>query len=280
VSGRTDPPGPAPAGARSDPPTLPIPIPRAGRPRRRGRRVAIVLLVVLLVLVVLAVVAYFVGERLLRSAAETQIERSVEQSLPDGVTGDAHARIGGGSALLQYLRGSFDDVTITTTSLRVAGAPADAVVRVHGLPVHGGAIDSATARFSVGQAAFADVPALRDAGASAPRLGNGTVSTTLTRSLLGLDLKVAVVLKPSLRGQRVHLAPTAATLLAGPARVPATAIVQQLLPDGVSVCAASYLPRGIDVTSVTVRPGRAVVGLAAQDVDLNGLDGAKTGSCG
>ena len=71
----------------------------------------------------------------------------------------------------------------------------------------------------------------------------------LTRTFLTLPLKVAVVLKPSLSGQTVHLKPTSATLTAGPATIPATAIVQQLLPNGVSLCAASYLPKGIDVTT-------------------------------
>jgi hypothetical protein len=239
-----------------------------------------VLLVVLVVLVVLGLIAFLVGDRIFRSTAEGQIERSVEQSLPAGVTGDVHADVRGGFALLQYLHGSFDDVRLTTDHLTVAGAPAAATVRVHGLPVRGGTVDSATAAFSVGQAAFQHVPALQDAGASAPRFRNGSVSTTLSRTFLGLALKVAVQLKPSLQGQRVHLTPTAATLTAGPATIPATAIVQQLLPNGVSVCAASYLPRGIEVTSVAVKPGRAVVGLAAHDVDLSTLGSAPKGSCG
>ena len=276
----TDAPRPA-VGDRRDPATLPIPVVTADRRRRkrRGRRALVVVLVVLVVLAILAVVAYVIGERVFRSQAEAQIETTVAESLPAGVTGKVDAEIGGGSALLQYLRGSFDDVTLTSRGLQVAGAPADAVVRITGLPVSGGAVDRATARFTIGQAAFKNVPALRNAGASAPRLGNGTVSTTLTRTFLGLDLKVAVVLKPSLSGQTVQLSPTAATLTAGPATIPATAIVQQLLPAGVSVCAASYLPRGIEVTGVAVQPREAVVRLSARDVDLNTLDSARTGSC-
>ncbi|WP_375390250.1 DUF2993 domain-containing protein [uncultured Amnibacterium sp.] len=269
-------------GGRQDPTTLPIPVVTADRRRRkrRGRRALVVLLIVLVVLAALAVVAYVVGERVFRSTAEAQIEQTVAQRLPAGVTGEVDARIGDGSALLQYLQGSFDDVTLTSRGLRVAGAPASAVVHVAGLPVAGGAIERATADLTIDQAAFRAVPALRNAGASAPQLGNGTVSTTLTRTFLGLDLKVAVRLKPSLTDQTVRLTPTSATLTAGPATIPATAIVQQLLPDGVSVCAASYLPRGVELTSVAVRPREAVVRLTARDVDLNTLDSAQTGSCG
>jgi hypothetical protein len=267
-------------GARQDPPTLPLPAQKAVRRRRRGRRALLVVLIVVIVLAILGVIAYIVSDRVFRSTAETQIERSVSQSLPAGVTGTVDAKIGGGSALLQWLHGSFDDVTLTSRSLEVANAPATAVVHVAGLPVNGGAVDSATATFTVGQAAFKDVPALRNVGATAPKLGNGTVSTTLTRKVLGFALEVGVVLKPSLRDQTVHLRPTSATLTAGPATIPATAIVQQLIPNGVSVCAASYLPRGIDVTSLRVRKGEAVVGLSARNVNLDTLDSAPMGSCG
>lgn len=239
-----------------------------------------VLLVVLLVLVVAGVVAYTIGERVFRDTAETQIERSLDESRPSGVTGSFAAEIGGGSALLQYVRGSFDDVTITSRNLHIAGASSSAVIHVQGLPVNGGTIETATAKLVVGQAAFKDIPALRNVGATAPKLGKGTLSTTLTRTILGIALRVSVQLKPTLDDQTVRLKPTAATITAGPASVPATAIVQQLLPDGVSVCAAEYLPRGITLTSVAIKPQEAVAGLSAKNIDLETLDSAKVGSCG
>ena len=274
----TDAPRPG-VGARQEPATLPIPAQKAVKRRRRGRRIAVVVLIVVIVLAILGVIAYVVGDRIFRSNAEAQIEQSVSQSLPAGVTGTVHASVGGGSALLQWLRGSFDDVTLRSDGLQVAGAPAAATVHLTGLPVNGGEVGAATARFTIGQAAFKNIPQLRNVGASAPRLGSGTVSTTITRSILGIPLKVAVVLKPSLSGQTVHLRPSSATLTAGPATIPATAIVQQLLPNGVTLCAASYLPKGVNVTSVQVKKGKAVVGLAAQNVDLNTLDSAATGTC-
>jgi hypothetical protein len=275
----TDAPRPR-VSSRPDPQTLPIPVQTVVRRRNRRRRALIGVLVTVVVVVILGAIAFVVGDRIFRTTAEVQIEQSVSQNLPSGVTGTVHATVGGGSALIQYLRGSFDDVTLTSDGLRVAGAPASATVHVAGLPVRGGTIASASASFTIGQAAFKQIPQLRNVGASAPKLGNGTVSTTLTRTVLTIPLKVVVVLKPSLSGQTVQLRPTSATLVAGPASIPATAIVQQLLPNGVSLCAASYLPRGIEVTSVHVQQGEAVVGLAAHGVDLNTLDAAPTGTCG
>jgi hypothetical protein len=263
-----------------DAPTTPIPVTPVAPRRRRPLRTLIIVLVVLIVLLVAAVIAFTIGDRVFRSNAEAQIETRVSQSLPKGVTGSVDADIGGGSALLQWLHGSFDDVDLTSRSLRVAGAPASARVHLTGVPVDGAEVKTANASFTIGQAAFKDVPALRNAGATAPKLGTGIVSTTLKRTVLGIDLKVAVVLKPSLTKQTVHLRPRSATVTAGPATIPATAIVQQLLPNGVSVCAASYLPRGVSVTSLVVQKGRAVVGLAARNIDLNGLGSARTGTCG
>lgn len=274
----TDAPRP-PLAARPDPPTQPIPVQTVVRRRHRRRRVLVGLLTALVVIAILAVIAFVIGDRVFRRSAEAQIEQSVSQSLPAGVTGKVHATIGGGSALVQYLHGSFDDVRLTSDGLRVAGAPATATVHLTDLPVSGGKVGFATASFTIGQAAFKTIPQLRNVGASSPTLGNGTVSTTLTRTFLTIPLKVAVVLKPSLSGQTVHLQPTSATLTAGPATIPATAIVQQLLPNGVTLCAASYLPKGVDVTSVAVKKGEAVVGLSAEDVDLNTLDTAATGTC-
>jgi hypothetical protein len=261
-------------------PTAPIPVQAVVRRRRRRRRVLIGVLIALVVIVILAVVAFVIGDRIVRANAQTQIEQTVSQSLPTGVTGKVHATVGGGSALVQLWHGSFDDVTLVSDGLRVAGAPAAATVHLTDLPTDGGKVGFATASFSIGQAAFKNIPQLRDVGASAPKLGNGTVSTTLTRTFLTIPLKVAVVLKPSLSKQTVHLRATSATLTAGPASIPATAIVQQLLPNGVTLCAASYLPKGVDVTSVQVRKGTAVVGLSGQDLDLSTLDTADTGTCG
>ncbi|MGN6445684.1 LmeA family phospholipid-binding protein [Amnibacterium sp.] len=273
--------GPRPVeGDSPDPPTLPIPVATVPGRRRRPRRGLVGALIALVVLVVLGAIAFTVGDGVFRANAESQIERSVSQSLPSGVTGQVRATIGGGPALIQYLRGSFDHVTLTSQHLEVAGAPASATLHLRGLPVNGGKVDRATARLAVDQAAFDKVPQLRNVGASAPKFGAGTVSTTLSRTFLGIALKVAVVMKPSLTGQTVHLEPSSATITAGPASIPATAIVQQLLPNGVSVCAASYLPRGVEVTSVQLRPGEAVVGLSATDIDLNSLGTGATGSCG
>ena len=260
-----------PVGARTDP-TLPIPVQRTVRRRRRGRRALLVVLIVLIVLLILPVIAFVIGDRIFRSTAEGQIERSVSQSLPAGVTGNVSAKIGGGSALLQYLQGSFDDVTLTSKGLKVANAPASAVVHVTGLPVHGGKVQHATASFVIAPGRLQERPGAAERGrlvaAARPgqRLDDAHAEDPRPRREGGRRAS-----RRRCPGRPCTCGRPRRRSTAGPATIPATAIVQQLLPNGVSVCAASYLPRGVDVTSVHVRTGEAVVGLAAKDVDLNTL---------
>ncbi len=254
--------------------------PAARPPRRRRRRWPAVLLIVLLVLALLGTIAFIVGDRWVRDRAEAQIEQTVGSSLPDGVEGGVVARVDGFSALQQVVTGEFDHVTLRSRDLTVAGASSSAVVELYGVPVDGGPIADATARLTVGQRAFRGLPALQRVNAADPVLGAGTVSTSLVQRVLGLSVTVGVTLTPSLEDQVVHLEPTAATLTAGPATVPATAIVQQLLPDGVDVCAAQYLPQGVRLTRLGVVRGAAQATLQARDLDLDRLDGAATGTCG
>lgn len=258
--------------------TKPIPVQAPARRRRRHPvRTAIIVLVVLLGLLAVAAV---VGDGILRRTAEAQIARSVEQSLPKGVTGTVHAKVRGASAIEQYLHGSFDDVELTTRNLRIQGAPASAHLVAHGLPVSGtGAIRSATGTLTVAQSAIDRLAPVAAADAGRPKLGNKTVSTSLKRTVLGLPITVDVTLKPSVRGSSIHLAPTAAQLRSGAISVPGTALIQTLLPNGITVCTAQYLPRGARLTSLDTRVGSATVGLSAKNLDLEGLRRGDHGSC-
>ena len=257
--------------------TLPLPIQRAPRKRRHPLRTT---LIVLVVVVVLAVVALVVGDGIFRGYAERQIDTSVQQSLPKGVTGTVHSKIEGGSAIQQYLHGSFDDVLLTSNDLRIEGGDASAKVRVHGLPVNGsGTVQHATGSLTISEAALKNLAPLDAAQATAPQLGNGTVATSVQRTVLGVPITVDVTLAPSVKGKYVHLDPTKATLKSGPLSVPGTTLIKTLLPNGISVCAAKYLPPTVQLTDITVHPGTATLDLTADHLDLNGLQQGATGSC-
>jgi LmeA-like phospholipid-binding len=258
--------------------TKPIPV---QSPRRRRRRHPVLFtLVLLVVLLGLLGAAAVIGESAFRANAEAQIARSVEQSLPDGVTGTVHAKVRGTSAIWQWLHGSFDDVDLTAQDLKVLGAPADAHLVAHGLPVSdSGAIRSASGTLTVAQAAIDELAPIAAADAGRPKIGDGTVSTSLQRTVLGLPITVDVTLKPSVQGSSIHLAPTAARLRSGAVSVPGTALIQTLLPNGISVCTAQYLPPGVRLTALDTRVGSVRLGLAAKNLDLEALQRGEHGSC-
>jgi hypothetical protein len=97
--------------------------------------------------------------------------------------------------------------------------------------------------------------------------------------VLGIPITVDVTLVPSVRGKYVHLAPTKATLRSGQISVPGTTLIHTLLPDGISVCAAKYLPPTVRLTAIDVHDGSATLGLVADHLDLDGLQKGATGSC-
>ena len=257
--------------------TKPLPV---MPPPRRQRHPVRTTVIVLLVLVVLAVVALVVGDGIFRGYAEQQIDTDVQHSLPEGVTGTVHSRIEGGSAIQQWLHGSFDDVLLTSHDLKIEGGAARARVRVHGLPVDGsGTVRSAVGSLTVSQASLKNLAPLDAAAATAPTLGSGTVATSVERTVLGVPITVDVTLVPSVRGKYVHLSPTKATLKSGPISVPGTALIRTLLPDGISVCAAKYLPPTVRLTALDVHRGSATLDLVASKLELGALQRGATGSC-
>jgi hypothetical protein len=257
--------------------TKPLPVVQPPRRRRHPLRTAVI---VLLVLAVLAVVALVVGDGIFRGYAEQQIDTDVQRSLPEGVTGTVHSRIEGGSAIQQWLHGSFDDVLLTSDDLRIEGGAASARVRVHGLPVDGsGTVRSATGSLTISQASLKNLAPLDAAQATTPTLGPGTVATSVKRTVLGVPITIGVTLVPSVRGKYVHLSPTKATLKSGPISVPGTTLIRTLLPDGISVCAAKYLPPAVRLTAIDVHSGSATLDLVASGLDLDALQRGDTGSC-
>lgn len=242
-------------------------------PRRRRRVAPVIVLAALILLVVAAVVS----ETAFRATAQSQIERSVERSLPAGVTGVVHARLDGVSTLWQWLHGSFDHVHLTS-ALTIHGQKAAASVDADGLPVSGtGPVRSASGTLHLSQGLIRAVTP-KSAGIGPLTLHEGSVATTVVKPVLGIPVTVALTLVPAVHGGSVHLTPTAAQLKAGPISLPGTALIKVLLPDGVSACAAQYLPPTLHLTSIASHPGSATVTFAGERLDLGSL-GTTTGHC-
>lgn len=252
--------------------TKPLPVLAPSRRRRRWLAPVIVLAVL-----VLLVVAAVVGEAAFRSTAQSQIERSVETSLPAGVTGEVHARVDGFSSLWQWAHGSFDHVHLNS-DLAIGGQKAVASIDAYGLPVSGsGPVDRATGSIRLSQGLVRAVTP-KSAGVGALSLREGAIGATVVKPVLGIPITVVLTLVPAIRGGSVHLTPTSAQLKAGPISLPGTALIKAILPNGVSVCAAKYLPPTLHLTSIASHPGSATVTFAGERLDLGTL-GKTTGTC-
>jgi hypothetical protein len=250
--------------------------PAAGRRRkRRGRTVAIVLVVVLVVLAVLVVVAEFV----LRGVVDRTVASQVEQSLPAGTTGTVDAHVPG-VVIPQLLRGTLDDVRITSDRLTVEGIPLAADVTAHDVPVDGeGAVHDVdgTVRLAAG--------AVKDLSKYSPlfervRLIDGGVELRGSASVLGYEIGYAAdgSVAAQADGRGVTITPrtvriTNSTLGLKVDDIPGVSDVP------VPVCTAQFLPESLRVRSLHLTASAATVRVTADALPLS-EDGLRTtGRC-
>ncbi|BDZ44231.1 LmeA family phospholipid-binding protein [Naasia aerilata] len=245
-------------------------------PRKHRRRLWIIVPLVLVVIVAtLLVVLNIAG----RAVAEEYIANKVEESLPAGVEGDVHVRIRGVFLLVQYLSGWMDEVDLSSDDLTVQGVPVTANVQLHGVPVDtskrverltGGAVldERAVQAVLKGQGYPGDVA-----------LTGGAVEYTDETQLFGATVQYVLTARPSLSAGRLDLAPQSAAVRSGGVDLDATALLERVAPDGISVCVAQYLPEAIAIDSLLVGDGSARVSLSGRDVLLTSDALSRTGSC-
>lgn len=268
-------------------PTLPIPISPQGPPnlegrggrvaRGRGRRrvwAALIAVVVLLLLVLAAVV----GDNALRTHVAGLVKDGVEQSLPEGVEGEVVVRVGGFSAIQQYLAGSFDDIEITSENLDVNGNPVEAHVLAAGLPVDSSKpVRTARGTLALDEATVNSLVQIE--GVDSVTLGDGELGIAGSTALLGFPIDYTATATPVLEGDTVVFTPTDAKI--NGADVPfADQILSAIAQDRLSVCVAEYLPKDVSVSGISIRPGRLTVAFRASSLVLDEQTLAERGSCG
>ncbi|MBO9051947.1 LmeA family phospholipid-binding protein [Curtobacterium flaccumfaciens] len=245
------------------------------RPTTR-RRWPVVLLVVLVVLAALVVVAEFV----LRGVVDRIIAQQVEQSLPDGTTGqvDAHAE---GIVIPQLISGTLDRVEISSAKLTVDGIPLAADVTAQDVPVDG----KGDVRDVDGTVTLAS-SSVKDLAKYSPlfdrlNLVDGGVELTGSSSVLGYDItyaaKGAVVAQDDGRG--ISITPESVRITNSDLGLKVDSI-PGVTGVPVQVCTAQFLPEALRVRSLDVSRSDATVRITADALPLN-EDGLRTvGSCG
>ena len=247
-------------------------------PRRRRSGPA-KLLVVLLGLVVVLGLLVVAAELVLRPIAEARAATELEQALPDTATGGVDVDIHGWSLLLQALRGSVDDVTVTGDDLELSGVPVGLRVDITDVPVDGqGTTGPSTGSLTVDQESVNALQAVQDTGGSLT-LGSSTV--TYDRSfevpLLG-EVPVRVEGRPDLSGdgRTLTLTPTAASVPGSGLQIDEPRVLGTFAFD---LCVAQYLPEQLQLTDVVVEPSRLTLDLRSDGLPLSSSAFSSRGSC-
>ena len=247
----------------SDNTTQVLPAPQAA-PRRRSRwpRLLLWIGIPLVVIVVLLVVADFAA----RAYAEKRVSDEIEKSLPADIRGQIVTHIGGFSVLQQYVAGSFEHVELTAPNLVVQGAPLSAKLVATGVPTDfSKPIADATGTLSISEDSLNKLVQIPGATGDIS-LGEGTIGYDGTIKLLGLPVGYTVTATPKAAGKEVLLTADKASLKTGAGNVDLGGLLQSLTSQGpFPVCAAQYLPEGVLVSDIAVRPGRATVTFTASN---------------
>jgi hypothetical protein len=181
--------------------------------------------------------------------------------------------------LLQYLRGSFSDVEVSSPQLTVNGVPARVEMTGTGVaPDMSKPVPSLTGSIGLTPktvASIANVP-----GASAPpTFGSGGMTFTGTQSVDGAPVPFEVTMTPSLANGTLTLTPTKATVTKAPAGLDPTVVTGPLMALKPSACVASYLPGGATPTGTKVTTKALELGFSAKNVKLSSTLLASRGSC-
>ncbi|WP_394551361.1 DUF2993 domain-containing protein [Agromyces sp. MMS24-JH15] len=246
-------------------------------PRRRGRGwlvAGIIVLVVAALLVVADIVA--------RGIVEQVAADRVEQQLPDGVEGDVDVSIGGFSVLAQAVSGTVSEVVVDGPDLTVNGIPVDARLVLSDVPVRlDGPIGHVEATLELSEDALN--AAVTDADVIGGFvLGDGVVGYRRTIEVLGFGIEYSATAEAEAAGPYVLLTPTAIEIgTAGGPGIDVTDFVTNAVLGGepLTLCAASRLPAGFDVTGVEVSEDRLVLTASADDVVPDREHLGTRGSC-
>lgn len=243
-------------------------------PRKR-RRWPVVLVVVVVVLAALVVIAEFV----LRGVVDRIIAQQVEQSLPDNATGEVQAHADG-IVIPQLLRGTLDEVEISSPKLTIDGIPLAADVTARDVPVDGqGDVHDVDGHVTLAASSVKDL-AKYSPLFDRLSLADGGVELSGKTAVLGYDItyaaKGAVVAQDDGRGITITPRTVRITNSALGLKVDSIPGVTNV---PVEVCTAQFLPSQLRVRSLDITTSEASVRVTADSLPLNEEGLQTVGSC-
>ncbi|MFP3464713.1 DUF2993 domain-containing protein [Leifsonia sp. SIMBA_070] len=263
----------------SDSTTRVLPDADGAAPRRRRPRWLRLLLAIGIPVVVIIVLLVIVDSAA-RAYAEQRVSDEIQKNLPSDVQGTVTTHIGGFSVIQQYLSGSFERVELDAPNVVAQGAPLSAKLVATGVPTDfSKPIAHATGTLSISQESLNKLVKIPGATGDIT-LGDGTIGYDGSIDLLGLPVGYTVTATPQAAGKQVLLKPEKASLTTGAGNVNLDRLLQALTAQGpFPVCAAQYLPDGVQVADISVTSGHATVQLTASDFVMDQKFLNSKGSC-
>ncbi|WP_419818636.1 LmeA family phospholipid-binding protein [Glaciibacter flavus] len=244
---------------------------------RRRSRGPLALIIVIVVLAAL-VGAFFVADNIARGIAEKQVSSEIATRIPGADPSQVTVGIGGVSFLAQLASGRFESVVVDAADVKVQGAPITLHARAASVPT-----DTTQPIGDVEGSAVLDEAAVNALVAASGNdatvtLQSGTVGYEVDKAFLGIPLGFTVTAAAAPKGGTIVFTPQSAKLTAGGASFDVSSLVDSVVSDsGFSVCVASSLPAGLQISDIAVTPGQARIGFTAKDLVL--ADAGTTGTC-
>ena len=111
--------------------------------------------------------------------------------------------------------------------------------------------------------------------------GDSTLGLKGTGQILGIDVGYTAAVVPTVKdGDTVVLTPHSVSVTAGGGALDVTKFAKDLLPKSIPICVAEYLPKGVDVTGLSVKKGSASVFVQANDFVVDDASLQSKGTCG
>ena len=267
-------------------PTRPLPAwsLQTAPPARRRRRVWPWLLA-LLVVAGLAVVAWFVGEAVARDLVTRTVREQVitTLALPPDQQIDVEVA---GAVLPQLIRGTLEDLSISSDDVTIGPLTGDIAVDVQGVPIRGDAdlaAGSGTVTLDAAQlqgllSGLENVPDGAELALDAP-----DVRLSTSFPVFGVEVPVTVAVVPSAVAGDLALTPSAVSVAGS--ELTADGVRDQFggLADGVlrtwTVCIAGDLPAGITLTDLVVEGDRLRGSFAIDPAIVRDASLQQNGTC-
>lgn len=255
-------------------------------PPRRKRRGWIVALIVVGVLVVLGVVAFLVGDAVAKDYARDYVRAQVIEVL--GLSDDARVDVdlGGGSIILQALRGEVDTVDVEVPEVTFGALTGEVRLHAEGVPLDSAApVDVLHVEFATGPEDLALLVGGSDP-ANAPQvaIADGEVALSSEFELFGASIPLGIALTPSAEDGALVLTPSSLTI--GEQTIQAGEEDGSLLGQLASaflqpqtLCVAAQVPQALVLTEASIAGEQLVLGFTGDGAALGGPAFATPGVC-